>query len=220
MKRKSREIPMLYSTDMVRAILYTWKSQTRRLRNLEKINEHPDDWNFTGIFDGCYVFEKSWMAKFFIKCPYGQPGDRMWVRESFLYAYGEYFYKADYADGCNDVVFQDWDSTTYSIPAIWKPSIHMPKKAARIYKQIKSIRLERLQSINEHDAISEGIEPNPVELLLGVPKQDIAYRNYSVEGLKYTSAIESYRTLWEKINGIESWAHNPWVWVVKFQPVK
>lgn len=211
---------MLFSTDMVRAILKGSKSQTRRLRNLERINENPDAWTFTGIFDDHFVFQRSWVEEVFIECPYGKPNDLMWVRESFLYAYNVYFYKADYKDGCSDVSYLLEDSK-YSIPAIWKPSIHMPKRAARIWRKIVSTRVERLQSITEQDAVSEGIECDPTGLSLiqknGENCEVMLYKNYSNVGFKYISPIESYQTLWEKINGPGNWKFNPWVWVVEFQ---
>ena len=85
----------------------------------------------------------------------------------------------------------------------------MPRRASRITLEVTSVRVERLQTITEADAIAEGIDRAP-----GGP-----WRSYDADGGCCYSAIESYRSLWESINGAESWTANPWVWVVEFKSV-
>lgn len=147
----------------------------------------------------------------FVICPYGQPGDILWVRETFQY-YGDeegnigYLYKAK--EGDQEKLDQFHDN-------IWRPSIHMPKEAARIFLRITDIRVERMQDITEEDAISEGIEYIVSDLLRG-------YTDYSTpNGIMgvVDSPIQSFRTLWESINGPESWTANPWAWCVSFERI-
>lgn len=210
----TKERPILFSTPMVEAILDGRKTQTRRTRGLEEINKNPDDWHFVGMcvtdsgelkatFQNCEDFVR-------IKCPYGKPGDRLWVRETwqktdFLHPSNEnygYVYKAS-ENG------KDWQENTEEWK--WKPSIHMPKAAARIWLEITDISVERLQDISKEDAITEGIEPVAD-----------GYKNYmpklsSTSQFCWPTAYHSFQSLWESINGAESWDLNPWLWVVKFK---
>lgn len=174
---------------MVEAILDGRKTQTRRARG--------------ATFQNFEEFAR-------IKCPYGKPGDRLWVRETwqitnFLHPSDEnygYIYKAS-ENG------KDWQENTEEWK--WKPSIHMPKAAARIWLEITETRLERLQDISKEDAIAEGIEPVAD-----------GYKNYmpklsSTSQFCWPTAYHSFKSLWESINGAESWDLNPWLWVVKFK---
>ena len=192
-----REIPILFSTAMVQAILAGRKSITRRMQGLEKINEKPNNYAYKGIHPdnpSVHIFARLflgvWVETIYIKCPYGQHGDVLWVRESFYEPLfeglnGKYYYKAD-------LVPAGWDFK-------WKPSIHMPKEAARIWLKVVNVRVERLHEITEQDAIAEGVET------LGL------YPGYSV------SSRGKFEGLWNHINGTESWDANPWVWVVEFE---
>lgn len=221
----TKERPILFSTPMVHAIFDGRKTQTRRTRGLEEINKNPDDWHFAGIyvtdcgelgdtFQNCEEFAR-------IKCPYGKPGDRLWVRETWLDLEEEhigiyglridtspYVYKADiYA--WLEYARQEYIKDGY--PYQWKPSIHMPKAAARIWLEITDISVERLQDISKEDAIAEGIEPVAD-----------GYKNYmpKLSGTSqfcWPTAYHSFQSLWESINGAESWDLNPWLWVVKFK---
>src|SRR3972149_11128429 len=145
--------PILFSTPMVRAILDGRKTQTRRTRGLDEINKQPDQVDFCSYQSN----EKHWMAVFqhraahspgHVKCPYGMPGEILWVRETFCYDPFDpddntFIYGAD----CNEV-------GRGSFRGLWKPSIHMPRKAARIFLQISEISVERLNEISDLDAIS------------------------------------------------------------------
>lgn len=151
------------------------------------------------------------------KCPYGQPGDRLWVKET--YQTGEYA-----SNDPSGYVYRSTDPDWETTPGWkWKPSIFMPRQAARIFLNITDVRAELLQSISTHDAICEGIEsfrPVPGD---GAPETQ--YKRYTdIRGLpgkgKWTSIPEfSFRTLWESINGPKSWDDNPYVWVIKFDVI-
>lgn len=144
-----KERPILFSGDMVRAILYGQKTQTRPviadkiLDRFESVD--PDDY---GEGMPSYETEDGQLILLSDLCPYGQVGDRLWVRETFTWddISGKFLYKAD---------------NHYDLPyqSKWKPSIHMPRKASRITLEITDIRIERLQDISEEDAIAEGMNP-------------------------------------------------------------
>lgn len=146
-----------------------------------------------------------------IRCPYGQPGDRLWVRETWQSVpFGPH---RDWP-GCPDLRPQkpsEWNRTAVVIwradgempgPEIWSPSIHMPRWASRITLEITGVRVERLQDISEEDAAAEGVEPGYMPNSLG------------------STTCAGYRPMfarvWRDINGPDSWAANPWVWVIEF----
>lgn len=211
-----KERPILYSTPMVQAIFEDRKELTRRTKFLEDLMIDEQS--------GYVYFNKhkvqldihKWKDEIIKYCPYGVVGDLLWVRETFWKTIeiepneGEvkYHYKASpdvYVEVCPPEKIK------------WKPSIHMPKDAARIWLEITNIRVERLQDITEKDAIKEG-----VEYVKNFPPLN-GYRNYLMEkghvadaGL---SAKASFETLWKKINGVESWEANPFVWCLTFKRV-
>jgi hypothetical protein len=198
--------PILFSTDMVQAILEGRKTQTRRV--VKTIDARGFRTNYA-------PFEDFYGRVF--KCPYGQPGDVLWVRETWAPALNDFAYKADYSE---DVINEPQNK------GLWKPSIHMPREAARLFLRIKSVRVKRLQDISEDDACEEGIE---VKTMPNADAGDYnCYpRNYMIsekdaDGWPYFNEeqyIESFRTLWQSINGPESWDANPWVWVVEFERI-
>ncbi len=141
---------------MVQAILEGRKTMTRRIvnpqiRNGVTLQFHPDGYylqrsDVTGLFDNNDL-----------KCKYGQPGDVLWVRETHMYVGKpniEYIFKCGYPANLHPDIVNIPSSRCIA----WKPSIHMPKDAARIWLQIEEIRVERLQDITEDDAIAEGVE--------------------------------------------------------------
>ncbi len=142
-------------------------------------------------------------------CPHGQPGDRLWVRESMLFDPDQgWRYSADGAD----VIDENYGKINQRCP-----SIHMPRSCCRILLEIVSVRVERLHEISEADAQAEGVERvvvgsgwrrycDPDSEEVGVPPCGDARR--------------SFRSLWKYINGAESWNANPWVWVVEFKRVQ
>ena len=181
---------------MVNAILDGRKTQTRRV--VKQSIGWDSIWKVSHEGNGTYCMR--WQTQYslpFFKCPYGQPGDVLWVRETWRKMHHGYDFKADFPDRIN---FK------------WKPSIHMPKEACRIFLRITNVRLERLQEISEQDAIAEGIERIP---------DAHWWKNYLEKPLPGTSnPFFSFKTLWQSINGEQLWNDNPWVWVIEFERVK
>ena len=138
-------------------------------------------------------------------CPYGSIGTKLWVRESFSKVKdGLYLYKANPEHGSMK----------------WKPSIHMPKVAARIWLEITNVKVERLQDISEGDAVKEGVESWVDERLKSKPTYYKNYDTSDAESWYCSSPVTSFETLWEKINGLGSFTTNPWVWVVEFRRIQ
>lgn len=128
----------------------------------------------------------------FITCPYGEVGSILWGRETSVYRHkhDKYYYKADHID-----------SEPYAHNG-WKPSIHMPKAAARIWDEITGIRVERVADISEEDCIAEGIEPVGEKLEFGGTQYSGKwYKNYLPGGYTFLRPYDSYRSLWQLING-------------------
>jgi len=223
---------ILFTTPMVQALQSGTKTQTRRLNGLKNINENPDAWECAATVEGSpapNVKENSFYAVFVqpgktakIKCPYGSPGAVLWVRETF-YAYGWWVKEGvewrfvDFTPEDKDGKYHYEDNPPAEVVLNreankmgWykRPSIFMPKAACRIFLKIKSIRVERLQSITEGDAVAEGVLID-----------DDGYNcyDYLTKDFRFIEPEYSYQTLWQKITGPESWAANPWVWVVEFE---
>lgn len=218
--------PILFSTPMVQAIDENRKTQTRRTKGLEKVNENPDDWKFDRYsvdmaFDqiGC-IFSNGHEE---IHIPFNYNiYDVFWVRESYHRIHDantdkflRFGYKAD---------------KNYK-GAKWKPSIHMPKRACRFFLKIKSIRAERLNEISNEDAIAEGINSEPWALdnevtlfenytNYGKPFYSFSQYQWNFGKEEHSAAVASFCTLWEDINGKESWNNNPFVWVYEFEKIE
>lgn len=191
-----RERPILFSGPMVRAIIEGRKTVTRRV-----VKPQPD---FLGSMTAPNTPFKTLGAGLHgqIVCPYGQPGDRLWVRETFA-VYGDEKMAAIHyrADRPHHVGQKGMG---------YKPSIHMPRWACRILLEITAVRVERLQEISEAQARAEGVQ-----------QDSDGWFDYQAPSTQCcTSAVESFRTLWSSINGTESWTANPWVWVVEFKRVE
>lgn len=201
-----KERPILFSGSMVRALLASTKTQTRRLLKLKwgfDVEERDDGtlWPWAQHPD---CDDDVWMP-----CPQGEIGDRLWVRETW--AYGIHAMAAE-RDEDGPFVYAADGTTQGRLCDRWTPSIHMPRWASRISLEITALRAERLQDISNADARAEGIE-----CMAGDP--ECGYRNYLDQSGKdwSLSPRESFRGLWESINGPASWAKNPWVWVVEFE---
>jgi hypothetical protein len=186
-----RERPILFSGPMVRALLAGTKTQTRRI---SKPVRHPDLGNVYA--PGALVLEHEPQHVIDRCCPYGRPGDRLWVRETF----GHFERNENFKPGCE--VFYRADGNCLELEP-WRPSIHMPRWASRILLEITGVRVERLQDINEADALAEGS-------FTWAGEQDTPVRDLDEARLVYCQ-------LWEEINGPGSWDANPWVWVVEFE---
>lgn len=203
---------------MVQAILRGDKTQTRRV-----VKPQPEKiGGFTKFAWGAGTSENTMpvVAGFSTesKCPYGKVGDLLWVRETFLELDRDhviterYAYKAN-SDADTEELRKDYVKA--GRPYKWKPSIHMPKAAARIWLKVTNVRVERLHEITEEDAVKEGIDTTN-----GVPVGLTShYVDYENSRNCYTSPINSFQSLWHSINGKESWDANPWAWVIEFEVV-
>lgn len=197
-----KERPILFSAAMVRAILNGTKTQTRRVAKLTA-NGHVKEpgghrrWH-TADFDAR------------LACPYGQPGDLLWVREAWAPhpLDGRFiFYRERVA--C-EAGFPVWSGP-------WKPGIHMPRWASRITLKITGVRVERLQDISDADARAEGIYTSAAR---GIAGMDAVTRLDGSEVIAMPGIPRmDYCTLWEQINGAGSWDANPLVWVIEFHPI-
>ena len=158
--------PILFSTDMIKAIIEGRKTQTRRICKAK---------------NGIYCFGKKC-------CHYGQIDDILWVREKWSLNpfYDEIENDEKYLYAARDIPFEGHK---------WKPSIHMPYTACRLWLKIVNVRVERLQSITTQDAFTEGVT--------------------EADGIG--SYIPAFYMLWCKINGQQSWNLNPFVWVIEFE---
>ena len=216
-----KERPILFSAPMVRALLDGSKTQTRRVVKPQP-PENADQvttWHHPKEKDGRGPRYYAWVdggihQDFCMPCPYGQPGDQLWVRETFSPIYPqdpnynggrpiEYDYAATYTHG-------DRLGDSLGIRKHWKPCIHMPRVASRIQLEITGVRVERLQDISEADAMAEG-----ARCADEVTGREVLFPHASKAG----SFRLHYRDIWESINGPGSWDLNPWVWVIEFKKV-
>ena len=200
-----KERPILFSAPMVRALLAGTKTQTRRAVALPRsrdsfvLEDRGAGWWPYQSDDGESPLCDDGMEHPYT-CPYGRPGDRLWVRESHWWFKDECDHETGYYPPpltADDVEYRaDGESKRHG----WRPSIHMPRWASRIVLDVKAVRVERLQDISDDDLAAEGIQ----ELIDGGVDHDGTPR-------------DTYRALWEQLNGNGSWAANPWVWVVEFE---
>jgi hypothetical protein len=212
-----RERPILFSAPMVRAILAGQKAQTRRVMTKQPHDDttvHVERFHQTVVDrhgdeqPGPEVFGAWWdEGETGLKCPYGAPGNRLWVRETHAIVPRTAYRCSDGVqqvlrpgDDHDAAIFREgWTRSTSGFS--WRPSIHMPRWASRITLEITDIRVERLQAISEADARAEGVRSNADTLA------DTGFAN----------AREAFRALWSSINGAESWDADPFVWVLSFR---
>lgn len=195
-----KERPILFSAPMVQAILTGNKTQTRRVYKLP-----PSQ------------------AVDIAKCPHGQVGDRLWVRETWatkIKTVGNTPHEAFTYRATEPNAVACYDCNGNELPVKWKPSIFMPRAASRILLEITGVRVERLHSISKQDAIAEGIKQ--IKINCSRDGEKIAYKAYDWpnENITKNNPIDSYFSLWESINGRESLDANPWVWVITFKVVE
>lgn len=226
----SKEMPILFSTPMVQAILEDRKPMTRR-----KLPDWASDYSSCNIVmdpelcdpDSDEIKPKQYYGLYAefdggewnLKCPYGKPGDLLWVRETH-YRYGKWVKNGTTKTGKQKWKFspaliggsgfryQDDPPDTIIRPVNrtlgWykRSSLFMPKTAARIWLEVTDVRVERLQDISDKDAFLEGIQTH-------------ANNGSKDDG----TARGCFKSLWESINGDGSWDANPWVWVVRFKVI-
>ena len=214
-----KERPILFSAPMVRAILEDRKTVTRRAIKIQPqmvTDRSIEPW--TG--DAEVLFKQLQRAG--RNCPYGKPGDRLWVRETwycdhFEVQKGPYLQPADMHD--LDQSSEDGE-LVYAADGLapyeqeqptWKPSIHMPRWASRILLEITDVRVERLQDISGDQAQAEGVDAAMCQKYLETAPSRFECKE---------AVIHGFAGLWQSINGEESWRSNPWVWVVEFKRVQ
>lgn len=191
--------PILFNGEMVRAILEGRKTQTRRIvKNQDGIHPRWNNIGFCGWDDG---------HGYQMKAPF-EIGDILYVRETFCEPYvpGRYAYRADYGD--HDVIENTDGNISLSANMFrWKPSIHMPKSAARIFLRVQDVRIEQLQSITPTDIDAEG-------------GKEWGYSATTGELLQ--SGNTRFQIIWDStIKKCDlqkyGWNANPWVWVISFE---
>jgi len=208
------ERPIIFSAPMVRAILDGRKCQTRRIikpQPADDVKRHilPNPDSDGWISSLRHKYGSSTVHT----CRYGSKGDLLYVRETFCGAKiggydgreagGQFWYRAtDEGQLCHETK--------------WRPAIHMPKHAARIWLEITDVRVERLQDISDEDAIAEGVETKIAA------DGHTFYRDYQIdkEEAGYATARDSFLSLWAHINGATSCEANPWVWAVSFRRIE
>ena len=222
-----KERPILFSGPLVRAILEGTKTQTRRIVKLPLIDRNGSGCEIAG----CEINGMLREGRFDL-CPYGQPGDRLWVRESWQYAdwtetgYPWIGYRADGAKSCIDEIPEEWSERLTDIWAkFWAapsaklsdPANYVIDQRAAERKWRPSIHMPRWAS-----RITLEITSIRVERL-----QDISEADAKAEGVEASTFVEMkdgspcystpYQILWEQINGVGSWEQNPYVWVIQFR---
>lgn len=213
--------PILFSTEMVQAILNGSKTQTRRIiKPQPSINSGVGKWMKSKIIQmiGGQEVVFSYMEK---NNPYGQRGQIIWVREAFNYTdpkhavEGEFMGEETGFVGCEEEREIRWRwvykaSSALEHPkygkARWKSGIQMLKEACRLFLKIKSVRVERLQDISDGDIAAEGVVWN----------EPFEYKRDQQECK--SPAQRAFKKLWDSINGKRaSWKDNPWVWCITFE---
>ena len=187
------ERPILFNTSMVRAILEGRKTVTRRVIRLQP-ESRLIRMTESSCYPGCFAIEGTSMV---IRPPC-QPGDILWVRETWCESMGQagkYFYRA-YA-GPRDEMKEYAHSFNR-----WHPSIHMPRAAARLFLRVTEVRANKLHDVNYFDCLSEGVPYRQME----------------------TDVVQDFSALWDSTikpadRPIYGWRANPWVWVISFERV-
>src|SRR5690606_23485655 len=215
MKNNDKIKPILFSTPMVQAILEGRKTQTRQIvkttegeyffcectdvdcrKCIAKTGE-PCYWmnDEHTLCSACRGLDNMESANY-------QRGDILWVRETWREGlYSKYSYITDYPERIISRLYNK---------GIWKPPIHMPKAAARIFLEVTDVRVERLQDISNDDVIAEGIK---------VIDKDEAYLDYEGYPEPFAEPRGSFFSLWTSINGQASTDANPWFWVYEFKRI-
>lgn len=198
-----KERPILFLAPMVRAILEGRKTVTRRPVKATKAHadgfimlDHGKGWWPYNMFGDSEVDSEG--MEYPIACPYGKPGDRLWVRETHADIGCRLTYRADTDDGAHCQVKK------------WTPAIHMFRRHSRILLEITDVRVERLWDVDDEQSFAEGIYSNP-------EVNDM----YTADGDHHTSkrggARSAFIHLWESTGG--DWNGNPWVWAISFRKV-
>lgn len=205
-----REGPILFTGEMVREILGGSKTQTRRLRGLNKANVRPDLWRVIGQTGGVVRLHCDDVGEVRVRSPYGVAGDLLYVRETHAIVPASAYRCSREPDGSQVAHRVSPDGAWWSLyreawtrasPGRWRPSIHMPKWAARLWLRVTVVRVERLNAISAADACAEGVlDPG-----------------HEWDG-NAVYPIARFARLWDGINAKRApWDSNPWVWVIGFE---
>jgi len=224
-----KERSIIFNSETVKAILNGRKTQTRRTRGLGTINKDPNNWclewfnSGTGIASfsrGDIIDGVVEVTDLTVKCPYGQTGDRLWVRETWFLGGirpKEWaWYKAGFEGD--------------ALAVLWRPSIHMPRWASRITREITKVRVERVQEITPHNCVTEGIVEEYGDGLALRDKFEALWdslhakpKSHYIQGK--VAFYESYP--WEDIQETRTYRGkpwyvygNPWVWVIEFRQIQ
>lgn len=224
-----KERPILFSSPMVRAILADRKMQTRRIdemRGADRVYWHKGE---THAWKGKPPQQyEGWVAHVDklnglllpLKCPYGAPGDRLWVKETFAPRYfddGRPGFRADWTERAAELCPEPK----------WKPSIFMPRALSRITLEVTRVRVERLQDLTPEDAIAEGAShayshqtsPPPHGSGMSLDEHRAFTARCNARHLPYL--VSYFAELWDEINGERApWASNPWVWAIDFKRIQ
>lgn len=218
-----KETGILMVADMVIATLEGRKTNTRRLKRLDALNLGPykDRISKVECRDGLWCFWEtghgsSAMSRVTAKCPYGGPGDRLWVRETWQRC--ENCGAVNWLAGGN----RGYCSTCDEPLGRWKPSIHMFREYSRITLEILTVRVERVQNISEEDAKAEGVSGVEFSGEEWMSPLDCATTLVGKNKCVYDPYRTGFLRLWNSINAKRGfgWDVNPWVWVVEFKEVK
>jgi len=222
-----KERPILFSEQRVRALLVGQQTQTRRIMKTQAFGPGQDHHEGVHAFDvnanHLHGYKLMSMADISQHCPYGKPGDILWVRETWR---GPIVPE-------NDLAEYERDPAPFRLPAFcqyradnnelghhaqsgpeadqfgWQTAIHMPRWASRINLRITAVRAEKIQDISEDDIMAEGVQTDSHFL-----------NNFFTMNMNAESPKEAYRKAWQKQYGATSWEVNPWVWVIEFARVE
>lgn len=202
--------PILFSGTMVRAIIDGRKTQTRRVIALSEFGKSTTpgfDWHFR---DRRGRWNDVSMERLLQMCPYGAPGDRLWVRETWATTAQAGDHKSD-AYAVYRATDPDWETM---IGWKWRPSIYMPRWASRITLEVTTVRVERVQDISDADAVAEGIMCGSK-----IGKDAFGWYADSDRAVRHNAPAHALRALWDEINAKRGygWDANPWVWAVEFK---
>lgn len=206
-----KERPILFNGNMIRAILDGRKTQTRRV--IKPQPELGKPWNW-------WTVDPVKMDIPIAMCPYGIPGDRLWVRETWTEISWTPHKPAEMPPS-TQVIYRatpdtGWTTdTTWENAWHWRPSIHMPRWASRITLEVTGVGVERVQAITDEDARAEGAVDDEWDEWY----DDV--RNYAIPGARIERPRDVFHTLWDSINAKSGygWNDNPWVFVISFRRI-
>lgn len=214
------ERPLPLKAPMVLATMSGAKTQVRSVIKKQPVANNRGRFDFSTFTDDEGI-ESFWQNGpiWWARCPYGKPGDRLWLRETWQHSNfpsGPYdveceiFYRADYLD---DPHGPDGERSPEGRYRFWRPSIHMPRAACRILLEVVSVRVERLNDCSEVDALAEGVALD----MAGSHFIDAGNARHATK--VGAPAVDAFKSLWESTSGAGSWAVNPWVWAIEFRRV-